>query len=216
MSREARCINIMCLETKAARKYYLQEMKQARRANALVCFTMTLCDSDLLPIVLNHKNGSVQAAGRLAQTCKKFHQATIDSHLDVALSGQTGLAYFAQTAPLAHCWRIVVLDLSGCEDVADASALASLDGLEKLNLGGTSVADLSALASMRGLKELSLESTRVVGVSALASLVGLKQLDLSFTDVVDLSALASMKGLKELNLSDTFVDDMVTYDIDAN
>ena len=131
-------INIMCLETKAARKYYRQAIKQALRANAPACFTMTLCDSDLLAIVLNRREGdgpnaSIRTAARLAQTCKQFLQATIDAHLDVALHGeQVGLAYLALTAPPAH-WQVKVMDLR-CTNVVDVAPLASLVGLKELHL----------------------------------------------------------------------------------
>lgn len=94
--------------------------------------------------------------------------------------------------PLENGWRRMVTDVS---------PLATLTGLQTLDLSDSLVSDLRPLASLPCLEALFLGRTPVKNIQPLSALDGLTNLDISDTPVADISALADLVELCRLNLS---------------
>ena len=107
----------------------------------------------------------------------------------------------------AELAAIRVLDGSRWEQELPAS-IATLTGLQWLDLDNSQVQDLSLLSNLKGLQMLRLNNTRVQDLSALAGLEELQLLDLSDTLVEDLAPLSDLKGLQRLEFDNTQVHDL--------
>ena len=108
-------------------------------------------------------------------------------------------------------------------DITDESLvlLAPLGKLRSLDLTSTEIGDVAAahLESLAGLEELSLNYTRIgdKGVQAVAQLSNLKSLEIVRTRVTDaaLTSLASLASLSHLNLNYTKVTDRGLWSLSA-
>ena len=116
-------------------------------------------------------------------------------------------AGISNLAGLEHAVNLWRLDLSDNE-IADVSALGSLESLQVLDLAGNEIADVSALGSLASLTGLWLERNEIADVSALGSLVSLSQLVLSANEIADVSALGSLVSLSQLVLSANAIADV--------
>lgn len=93
-------------------------------------------------------------------------------------------------------------------DLTDLSPLASLSGLQQLQVNSTQVADLSPLAGLSGLQQLYVSDTQIVDLIPLANLSGLQWLSVASTPVADLSPLANLNHLQKLNVRGTQINDL--------
>lgn len=107
---------------------------------------------------------------------------------------------FNDASPLAKLTRLRRLDLHATQ-LTDLRPLAGLQKLEWLDLGFTPVVDVSPLAELHNLTSLSLDSTQVRNVTPLAKLRKLKVLNLRATQVHDLSPLAGRTTLATLGVN---------------
>jgi Leucine-rich repeat (LRR) protein len=85
--------------------------------------------------------------------------------------------------------------------VTDISLLASLTGLEELNLNVNEITDLSPLSSLVNLKRLLFYANTVTDITPLSSLVNLAELDISLNKIPDISPLLNLTGLKKLSFN---------------
>lgn len=103
-------------------------------------------------------------------------------------------------SPLAGLTNLRRLDL---EDVklTDISPLAGLTNLTHLDLNGNNITDISPLAGLTKLDYLSLHMNEIVDISPVQGLTNLTDLHLSNNDIIDISPLAGMTNLTILYLS---------------
>jgi len=107
---------------------------------------------------------------------------------------------FDDASPLANLTRLRRLDLRTTQ-ITDLRPLAGLQKLEWLDLGFTPVDDVSPLAELHNLTSLSLDSTQVSDVKPLAKMRKLKTLNLRATKIRDLSPLRSRTTLTTLGVN---------------
>lgn len=90
----------------------------------------------------------------------------------------------------------------------DATPLARLTSLRRLDLSSTQVESVDALAGLKQLTYLSLRSTQVQDLKPLAGLKKLQWLDAGFTPVANVTPLAKLSRLESLSLDSTKVTDV--------
>jgi len=106
-------------------------------------------------------------------------------------------------SPLAECPELVGLDLSGCSEVRDLSALANAKKLEMLSLFGVPVERIEALAGCASLHTLELSRTGVKDLSPLADLKELRELYLRGLSLQSPGPISGLPELKTLDLTGT-------------
>jgi Leucine-rich repeat (LRR) protein len=102
---------------------------------------------------------------------------------------------------LKNLTKLKSLNLAGCLDIRDITALAAITELRSLELHTSKVSDISALSGMVNLKYLGLSYTKIRDLEPIGTLSGLEKLNLmSCRYISDLSPLENLENLKELNL----------------
>jgi internalin A len=104
-------------------------------------------------------------------------------------------------SPLSDLGELKNLNLRECEGMTDLSSLASLKGLQFLDLSFVAVTDLSPLAGLHELQDLWLPGTGVIDLSPLIEHMSIQNLNLSCTEVEDLSILSRFQCLQILDLA---------------
>ncbi|NVB43342.1 hypothetical protein G6O69_36290 [Pseudenhygromyxa sp. WMMC2535] len=135
------------------------------------------------------------------------------------VSGSQALASFTQVSELklqglgfddldfiAGMPALADISLIGTE-VADISALAQANALERFESSSSPVVDLSPLAA-KGLHTLTCSGSQLEDISALATMPALAHVELSFNAVTDLGPLAELPALTSLVLSHSLVSDL--------
>lgn len=110
-------------------------------------------------------------------------------------------------AEIASLTGLQSLDLSDTQ-ITNLAPLAGITGLQTLWLNSTQITDLAPLARMPGLQDLYLSGAQITDLAPLAGMTGLQDLYLSGTQITDLAPLAGMTGLHSLRLDSAPVTDL--------
>jgi hypothetical protein len=122
--------------------------------------------------------------------------------------------------PLKYMRNLKYLDLSPrpscCHDIdvmlrnniTDITPLASLTGLEYLNLNGMRITDITPLSELVNLQNLSLSGNPIGDLTPLANLTELTWLDLQACQISDITSLSSLTNLTYLNLNTNQITDV--------
>lgn len=151
--------------------------------------------------------GNDLAALRYFPGLKFFGLYHVDETLDLAPVAQLKkLEYISlsgrvhDASPLAKIKTLQKLDLYEAR-VASLESFKGLKQIIKLDLYGTGTSDVMPLAGMKALQTIRLGNCpNLSDISPLARLLNLTSLDISHTGVVDLSPVRKMKKLKRLYL----------------
>ena len=110
---------------------------------------------------------------------------------------------------LASLVGLQSLDLSGCSGLSDISWLAGLTELQSFDLKSTRVSNISPIARMSKLRNLNLSLNRLLSdISPVINLTELRYLDLTSTGISNIAALAGLERLVSLSLKYTSISDI--------
>ncbi|PJI86011.1 leucine rich repeat (LRR) protein [Yoonia maricola] len=108
---------------------------------------------------------------------------------------------------VAEVEGITSVNLGG-SSVMDLTPLANLKGLRHLNLSGVPAADFTPLTGLTKLEVLILGDTRIADIGWLEKCKALTTLDLSKTRIADLAPIAACRKLRDLNINATRVSNL--------
>jgi internalin A len=116
---------------------------------------------------------------------------------DCTVTDPAPLAFLTELTALA-LHELDVVDDHGISKPFDATTLAPLKGLRRLNSYDASFEDISPLAALTQLEELSLSDEGITDLHPLSGLTALRDLSLTSLPVEDLSHLAGLTNLQVL------------------
>ncbi|CAI9404881.1 hypothetical protein ANOBCDAF_04707 [Pleomorphomonas sp. T1.2MG-36] len=90
--------------------------------------------------------------------------------------------------------------------------IASLAGLQSLDISGSTISDLAPLDGLKELRNLNCSQTQISDLAPLADLNELQSLDCSGTQISDLAPLAGLNELQSLYCSWTQISDLAPLD----
>ncbi len=108
---------------------------------------------------------------------------------------------------LANCKNMSEVKAKWCSKLEDASALAGMTQLKRLDLEDSVISDFSFLSKLTSLQSLVLEGTAFTDLSLLPASEKLSSLDLEGCAIDSVEALSTYSNLRRLNLKGTEVQD---------